>query len=240
MRATFTARFSDKVRWLGTVMVISKPGVTLLPPADKKYVWEAINSSSTKNLSEVIVVPVPKGYGVNVGIASEASGGGLATSIAKITTLFLGIGPSFSSQSGTTMPTGSWSQQYIVLEKDPDGMLFSIDMVTPPKPAVAQPDLAAQRIDEARKTAALEAKAYASALTQIRQERDKLALTLTVPTDKVTKRPVKCKMETYKDKAGKDVTMCPGSTSGYYIATDVTHELVTGHSETVTPPEVKK
>ncbi len=177
--ARFSSRYAGNVRWLGTVMVSSKPGVVLLPPADRQFVWEALNAASNVSLKEVIIVPVPQGYGVTVGVTSDANAGGLSTSLAKITSLFLGIGPSFSTQSGTTMPTGTWSQQYIVLEEDADGIKFSIDMVTPPPKQAQVADTTGVEVALARKAAAEQAKAIADALERIGKQR--LALEVSVP-----------------------------------------------------------
>ena len=182
LSARFTSRFKGNVEWLGSVIVTSKKGATMVPPQEKGFVWEAIKSASLPNLRDVIVVPVPQGYGVTVGVSHEGSGIGIASSLAKLATLFIGIGPSYTNQSGTTLPTGSWSMQFIVLrevsEGDPSGIPFSIDLLTIPDQKGAgteRPNTTADQVTQARETAVRQARELASALEKIRQEKDAIS-----------------------------------------------------------------
>lgn len=232
LSARFANTFNDRVNWLGTVIVSSKNGDTLMPTAAMQAVRNAIESSSSANLKEVVIIPIPDGYGVNVGVSSEANAGGLASSLAKITSIFLGIGPSWSTQSGTTMPTATWSQQYIVFEKDANGIPFSIErvtrqeeqkVVTPTAPPV---DEVAVAREAARKMA--ETQALVLAMKQLNEA--KLALTVSVPTDRVVQKRVPCKLENFTDADGKKVSQCRGSTSGFYNSTQVIRETAIGQS----------
>lgn len=228
LSATFSFRFSDTVKWLGTVLLSSKNGIVLIPSAGMQVVRDALEAASGPTLTEVVIVPVPHGYGVNVGVTSEGSAGGISSSLAKITSLFLGVGPSWSSQNGTTMPTGTWSQQYIVLERDPNGIPFSIDMVIPPiQPKVATLPVESQvnQVAAARVVAVAQAQSLADALMKAR-----LALTVTIPTDRVITERVPCKTEEFVDTKGNVVHMCRGPTNGSYGATKVIRETATGQS----------
>jgi hypothetical protein len=226
LSARFTSQFRGKVNWLGTILVSSKNGIVLLPPADKGFVWKAINAVSAPSLKEVIIVPMPQGYGVNVGVKSEGSAFGLSSAVGKLLSVFIGIGPSFSVQDGTTMPTGTWSQQYIVLEEDQDGIPFAIDLVTPQEQKAANnasqpPD----RVQLARDMAVKQAEALAEAMARVRQN---TTLTVSVPTNQVMHERKPCVMKEFTDATGKKVVMCEGSKSGSYGVTKVIPQTATG------------
>jgi len=245
LTTTFTGRLTKKVNWLGTIMVAAKDGVTLIPPADRGYVWEAIHAASNAKLERVFVVPVPNGYGVNVSIKSEASGGGITGVISKLTQIFLGIGPSYVSQTGRTIIGGYWTQQYLVLEEDPTGMDFSIDLVTPPAQKAAgvipltppASPAVAEQVAEARR-ASVEA---AEAILAMRREREKLEVTVTVPTQRVVTKKVRCEREEFiRVATGKKVTTCLGP-NGSYTTFEVSTETATGKAErTMETPSEKK
>ena len=240
LTAKFTARWSGRVNWLGNVIVSSKNGVVMLPPADKGFVWEAIANASSGNLSRVIVVPVPHGFGVNVGIATDGSSFGLSTTFAKLLSIFVGIGPSASMQSGTTMPTGEWAQQYLVFEEDPNGIPFQIDMVTPREPeAKAPPPPSIDHVALARERAVAQAKEIAEQMERMQKAR--LALEVTVPMERVVFDQKPCVMQEFTNSAGEKVTMCPGSKSGSYRSPRIVKEVVKGNAETTFgSQEVKK
>ena len=138
LTARFSAQYKGNVNWLGSVYVSSKPGAVFVPPADKQVVWNIINENSSADLRRVIIVPVPQGYGINVGVTSDGSALGISGTLSKLFSVFVGIGPSLSTQSGTTMVAGTWSQQYLVLEEDKNGMMFSIDLLTTQKVPIVE------------------------------------------------------------------------------------------------------
>jgi hypothetical protein len=226
LSARFTSQFKGKVNWLGTIMVSSKNGIVLLPPADKGFVWKAISTVSAPSLKEVIIVPMPQGYGINVGVKSEGSAFGLSSVVGKLLSVFIGIGPSFSVQDGTTMPTGTWSQQYIVLEEDQGGIPFAIDLVTPQEQKAANnasqpPD----RVQLAREMAVKQAEALADAMARLRQN---TTITVNVPTNQVMHERKQCVMKEFTDSAGRKVVMCEGSKTGSYGVTTVIPQTATG------------
>ncbi len=169
LSAKFSTKFQGRVNWLGAVMFSSKNGALILPPADKGLVWEALEAVSHESLKRVVVVPVPHGAGVSVGVRSETSNFGISSALGKILSVFIGLGPSFSVQDGTTMPTGTWSQQYLVFEEDPNGIPFAIDLVTPQEVRTGDADTTQMRVQLARELAVKQAEALADAMTKVRQ-----------------------------------------------------------------------
>ncbi len=213
LAATFKSRYSGNVRWLGTVMVSSKNGAVLIPPADKQFVWEVVRNSSTAKLGSVLIVPVPQGYGVNVGVTNEGSAIGITSTLAKIASIFIGIGPSFSTQSGTTMVTGSWSQQYLVLEEDPNGIPFAIDLVTPPDDgSAAKRDAELRReVDVARQAALLKAQESqrAAAMQNLELQRQLVALQAEKEAAKVVPVEAPPQVVAKRKVATRSSTVCP-------------------------------
>lgn len=228
LTARFASKYIGKVTLLGTIQVSSKEGKILLPPADKQYVWKALVNASSPSLKQVLVVPVPNSAGVTIGVRSDGNAVGISGVLSKIASVFLGIGPSYTSQNGSTMPTGIWSQQYLVFEEDEAGIPFSIDMVTPlaqQKAATLPVEPKVDQVAVARTAAIAQAQSLADALAKAR-----LALTITVPTDRVVTERVSCKTEEFTDAKGNVVRMCRGPTNGSYGTTKVIRETATGQS----------
>jgi hypothetical protein len=66
-----------------------------------------------------------------------------------------------------------------------------------------------------------------------------LAVRVEVPTDKVGKKHVKCKVEEFTDSTGQKVKMCRGPAGGYDVTT-VTRETAVGTATSTAKTEAKK
>ncbi len=218
--ARFPGRYSGMVNWLGTFYIESKPGATFLPTAAMQEVRNALASSSGASLTKVIIIPVPRGYGVNVGVKSENSTGGISAVLSKIVSVFIGVGPVWSTGTASTMPSGTWSQQFIVLEEDANGIPFTVDMVTPPQEARAQPAPtpvpAEPKVDPVAAARTVAAEKLTEALARMSQQQAQVDTQVEVTAHQVVETSVACKRQwvTYEDNTKHFI--CPGSSSGTY------------------------
>lgn len=136
--AVFTPKLEKRVRLVGSVFFQAKEGRTVLPPADKGHIVALLREVGG-HLGRTYVIAIPQGYGVVVGVQNEGSSIGISSAISHLASVFVGIGPSASSQDGVARPIAAWGQSYLVLVEDEDaGVPFHVELATPEMVGKAQ------------------------------------------------------------------------------------------------------
>lgn len=121
----------EKMLFLGVVHAQTKPGMTVVHPAEQRFIRNEL-VQYLGYIDGVIAVPVPRGYAVTVGVRNDSSSQGISLVWTRLVTAFFAGSPSLMHQEGDAFSIGSWGMPFILLARSDRGIPFNAMVMNAP------------------------------------------------------------------------------------------------------------
>ncbi len=126
----------EKLVFLGVVHAQTKPGMTVVHPAEQRFIRNYL-VPYLGYIDGVIAVPVPRGYAVTVGVRNDSSSQGISLVWTRLVTAFFAGSPSLMHQEGDAFSIGSWGMPFILLARSDRGIPFNAMVMNAPSASAA-------------------------------------------------------------------------------------------------------